>query len=474
MPELNAYQKEAVERALRADELFLVHGPPGTGKTTTLVELIKRAVERGERVLATADSNAAVDNLLERLVREGVPAVRVGSPVRVLPAVRERTLDALVSREPEYGELKKLYDEIEKIKARQRALVPPEPRFRRGLSDEEILRLARLGRSARGLSSSTISQMARWIALRNEAKKLYQQAKKLEEKLVRRVLSRAPVVCTTNATAGSELLEPERFDLTVIDEATQATEPSCLIPLVKSPKLVMAGDHKQLPPTVLSEKAKPLSYTLFERMLELYGEPVYAMLRLQYRMNEPIVEFPNRTFYGGKLLTPPEVARRRLPVKHPPGGPYADPEKPLVFKAVQGREEQKKGSTSYYNEAEATEAVKAVKELLKAGLKPEQVGVVSPYEEQVKLLEELLKNEGVEVKTVDGFQGREKEAMVVSFVRANPEGELGFLKDYRRLNVAVTRPRTKLVLLGHEETLKRDPVYASLINFVKEKGTYIK
>jgi len=474
MPLLNPYQKEAVEKALKSKDFFLLHGPPGTGKTTTLTEIIKRLAERGEKVLATADSNVAVDNLLERLVKEGVPAVRVGNPVRVLKEVREHSLDYLLEKEPAFEEAKKIYEEIEKLKERQRGLVAPEPKFRRGLSDEEILKGAKEGKSLRGLSPSTLSKMARWIELRNKVKELYQKAKEKEKEAVEKVLGRAQVVCTTNASAGSEVLEGFSFDRAVIDEATQATEPSALVPLTKAKGVIMAGDHKQLPPTVLSERAKPLTYTLFERLLDLYGDARYAMLRVQYRMNEEIVDFPNRAFYGGKLVTPPSVAKRRLPVKKEVNSPYADPNRPFVFKHVEGREEQRKGGTSYYNEAEAKEVVKAVRDLLSAGLPPHEVGVISPYEEQVRLLEELLKEEGVEVKTVDGFQGREKEAVVLSLVRSNPQGDIGFLKDYRRLNVAITRPRSKLVVFGHGETLSSDPLYRSLLEHAKEKGLYIK
>ncbi|NPB07958.1 MAG: IGHMBP2 family helicase [Aquificae bacterium] len=474
MPQLNPYQKEAVEKALKSEDLFLLHGPPGTGKTTTLTEVIKRLAERGEKVLATADSNTAVDNLLERLVKEGVPAVRVGNPVRVLKEVREHSLDYLLEREPAFAEAKKIYEEIEKLKERQRGLLPPEPRFRRGLSDEEILKGAKEGKSLRGLSPSTLSKMARWIELRNRIKELYRKAKEKEKEAVEKVLGGAQVVCTTNASAGSEVLEGFSFDSAVIDEATQATEPSALVPVTKAKRVIMAGDHKQLPPTVLSEKAKPLTYTLFERMLDLYGDARYAMLRVQYRMNRQIADFPNRTFYGGKLITPPSVAERKLPVKRETRSPYADPNHPFVFRHIEGKEERRKGSPSYYNEAEALEAVRAVKDLLSAGVPPQEVGVISPYDEQVRLLEELLKEEGVEVKTVDGFQGREKEAVVLSLVRANREGDIGFLKDYRRLNVSITRPRSKLVVFGHEGTLSSDPIYRSLLEHAKEKGLYIK
>ncbi|GAB6065216.1 IGHMBP2 family helicase [Aquifex pyrophilus] len=484
MSELNEYQKEAVRKAVEAEKVFLIHGPPGTGKTTTLVACIEELVRRGNKVLAVADSNIAVDNLVERLVQKGVKAVRVGNPVRVLKTIRMHTLDYLLELEPEFERAKKLYEEIEKIKEEQKRYVRPEPRYRRGLSDEEILKRAKTGTPVRGLSPKILRSMAKWIKLQEKVKELYEKAKKEEEKAVNKILKRSEVVCTTNSTAGSEILEGYTFDVVVIDEATQATEPSCLIPLVKGKKLIMAGDHKQLPPTVLSEEAKEgLSYTLFERLIDLYGEKFYALLRIQYRMNRKIMDFSNRMFYGGKLIAHTSVADQTLKeiineerLREVPS-PYREallPENVIVFMDTEGKERQRKGSSSFYNEEEAKVCKKLAEYLVKAGLKPENVGIISPYEDQVNLLEELIKIENLEIKTVDGFQGREKEVIVISFVRANPYGDIGFLKDYRRLNVAITRAKRKLIMVGNGETLSKDKVYEELIRYVEKEGVILK
>ncbi len=484
MSELNKYQKEAVKKAVEAEKIFLIHGPPGTGKTTTLVACIEELVKKGKKVLATADSNIAVDNIVERLVQRGIRTVRVGNPVRVLKSTRMHTLDYLLEIEPEFNKAKKIYEEIEKIREEQKRYIRPEPRYRRGLSDEEILKRAKTGTSVRGLSPKILRSMAKWIKLQEKIKELYEVAKKEEKKAVDKILKRSDVVCTTNSTAGSEILEGYTFDVVVIDEATQATEPSCLIPLVKGKKLIMAGDHKQLPPTVLSEEAKEgLSYTLFERLIDLYGEKFYALLRIQYRMNRKIMEFSNRMFYEGKLIAHESVADRTLKelineeVLREIPSPYKEailPENVIVFMDTEGREKQRKGSTSFYNEEEARLCKKLVEYLLKVGLKAEDIGVISPYEDQVNFLEELIKIENLEIKTVDGFQGREKEVIIISFVRANPYGDLGFLKDYRRLNVALTRAKRKLIMVGNVKTLGKDNVYGELIRYVEEEGVILK
>ena len=479
MSKLNEFQEKAVEKALNTEKIFLIHGPPGTGKTTTLVELIKRCVERGEKVLATADSNIAVDNLVERLVNEGLHAIRVGNPVRILKTIQKHTLDYLITLEPEFDKAKKYYEEIDKLKKEQERYIKPIPRYRRGLSDEEIIKRASTGTPVRGLSPKILRSMAKWLKIQEKIKELYEKAKEEEGKAVEKIIKRAQVVCTTNSTAGSEILEGYEFDRVIIDEATQSVEPSCLIPLIKGKKLVMAGDHKQLPPTVLSQEAQEaLSYTLFERLIDLYGEKIYETLRVQYRMNKKIMEFPNKMFYKGKLIAHESVANHTIAdlidltkyenftgrLKE-----VINPENVVVFVNVKGKEKQRKGSTSYFNEEEAKAVKEIVEALLFLGIKPTDIGVISPYEDQVNLLSEIIPD-SVEVKTVDGFQGREKEVILISFVRSNKEGEIGFLKDYRRLNVAITRAKRKLICIGDSSTLRRDNLYNEFLKYIEQNG----
>ncbi len=473
---LNEFQKKAVERSLKAEGMFLIHGPPGTGKTTTLIASIEEHVKRGFKVLATADSNVAVDNMLERLAERGLKVVRVGNPVRVYEKLRIYTLDEKVREEKGFEDILEIYKRIEELKEKRETYTKPEPKLRRGLSDEQIIKHAHKGTSVRGISPKIIRSMAEWIKINSTIKDLYERARNIEEKLIKSVLSKTDVVCTTNSSAGSDALKDVYFDVVFIDEATQSTEPSCLIPVVKGSKVVMAGDHKQLPPTVLSMEASDLTYTLFERLMDICGKDISEMLRIQYRMNERIMKFPSDTFYKGLLIAHESVKNHTiadLNFKIPEDTQIKEilhPENVVVFVAVIGKEYQKPGSTSFANETEARVVKEIVNALVEGGLKLEHIGVISPYDDQVDLLSNILPP--VEVKTVDGFQGREKEVIIVSFVRSNEEGDIGFLRDYRRLNVAITRAKRKLIAVGDPYTLSSDPIYNKFLNYVKELGTF--
>ncbi len=479
---LNASQREAVRKSLATRDFLLIHGPPGTGKTITCVEVITQLVSRGYRVLAAADSNVAVDNLVERLDRLGLNVVRIGHPARVIPALRRRSLDYLVQHEREYTGAQALRERAYSIKERMREFTLPEMRWRRGLSDDEIAKLAEEGRTTRGIPKEKIAGMKRWIDLKHEIDRLFRDARALEERAVSRILKNAQVICVTNSTAGSELLRGEKFEFAVIDEATQSTEPSTLIPLLKAKRIIMAGDHKQLPPTVLNEEAMRggLSRSLFERLIELYGDRIRVMLEVQYRMNEEIAEFPNREFYDGKLRAAEHVKRRTIADLVPSLSSLAfiRADKPLIFidTADSGlfAERKRWGSTSRENEGEAR-VVKAIAErLLDAGIRAEDIAVISPYEDQVSLIRMLLEVEGLEIKTVDGFQGREKEVVIVSFVRSNRTGDIGFLSDLRRLNVSITRAKRKLILIGNSRTLEHEACYRRLIALAKSRSGYME
>jgi predicted DNA helicase len=268
----------------------------------------------------------------------------------------------------------------------------------------------------------------------------------------------------------------------VIDEATQATIPSILIPICKAKKFILAGDHKQLPPTVLSEKAKALSETLFEKLIQRYPEKS-VLLNVQYRMNEILMEFPNREFYGEKLKTDESVKNITLKdfkIKIPKFGNFwdkiLDPRNVICFldtlKSERKFERIRAESTSKENPFEV-EIVKSILEkMFEAGIKKEWVGVITPYDDQLDLLRRTL-GELVEINTVDGFQGREKEIILISFVRSNKEKILGFLSDLRRLNTAITRAKRKLICVGDSETLKTHPVYARFIDFIREEGVVV-
>ncbi|WP_457741462.1 IGHMBP2 family helicase [Thermococcus sp.] len=479
---LNVSQRRAIARALGSPDFFLIHGPFGTGKTRTLAELIRQEVERGNKVLATAESNVAVDNLVERLVDSGLRVVRIGHPSRVSKSLHETTLAYLMTQHELYGELRELRVIGENLKEKRDTFTKPAPKYRRGLTDKQILRLAEKGIGVRGVPARIIREMAQWLKINEQVQKTFEDAKKLEERIARDIIREADVVLTTNASAGLDVVDYGSYDVAIIDEATQATIPSVLIPINRARRFVLAGDHKQLPPTILSGKAKELSKTLFERLIERYPEKS-EMLTVQYRMNERLMEFPSREFYGGKVVADWSVKNITLadfgvksPARDDPWAEVLKPENVLVFidtlKLEDHFERQRYGSESRENPLEAKLVKETVEGLLELGVKPEWIGVITPYDDQRDLISSLLPEE-VEIKTVDGYQGREKEVIILSFVRSNRRGELGFLKDLRRLNVSLTRAKRKLIMIGDSSTLSAHPTYKRLVEFVKERETVV-
>ncbi len=478
--ELNESQQGAVLRCLAAHDFFLIHGPPGTGKTITCIEVIAQLVKRGYKVLAAADSNVAVDNIVERLDKLGVEVVRIGHPARVIPSLRRRSLDYLVQEDPDYIKAQGLRERAYELKERMKEFIVPEMRWRRGLSDEAIMQLAREGIAVRGIPAAKLKGMREWLTVKQRLDKLFGMARELEESAIDRVIKDAEVICATNSTAGSEILKSAKFDFAVIDEATQSTEPSSLIAVLKAKRFIMAGDHKQLPPTILNEEAARggLSKSLFERLLRLHGDRIRVMLEVQYRMNEEIASFPNSEFYEGKLQASEHVKRQTLRDILPESELIDEEVKPFLFIDTRGsdefRERVRRGSTSKENVGEAKLVKDIAERLLRLSIAPEEIAIISPYDDQIGLIRTMLRVDGLEIKTVDGFQGREKEVVIVSFVRSNKSGEIGFLRDLRRLNVSITRAKRKLVLIGDSTTLERNGCYKRLIESAKERGAYKK
>ncbi|WP_175060096.1 IGHMBP2 family helicase [Thermococcus sp. 2319x1] len=479
---LNPTQREAISLALGSEDFFLIHGPFGTGKTRTLAELILQEVKRGNKVLATAESNVAVDNLVERLWGK-VKLVRLGHPSRVSKHLKESTLAFQVESHEGYRRVRELRNKAERLAMMRDQHKRPAPGLRRGLTNKQILKLAEKGRGARGVPAKDVKEMARWIVLNEEVQKLYKFAGKIEEEIIREIIDKADVILSTNSSAALEFVRDVEFDVAIIDEASQATIPSVLIPIAKAKRFVLAGDHKQLPPTILSEEAKELSETLFERLIQLYPEKA-KMLEIQYRMNEKLMEFPSREFYDGKIKADESVKNitlADLKVREPffgePWDSILEREEPLVFVDTAERrdkwERQRKGSTSRENPLEALLVKEIVERLLRMGVKEEWIGVITPYDDQVDLIRSLI-GEEIEVHSVDGYQGREKEVVVLSFVRSNKNAELGFLTDLRRLNVALTRAKRKLIAVGDSETLSAHPTYKRFLEFVKRHGRYIR
>lgn len=442
---LNPPQRAAIEFALAAPHVAIIHGPPGTGKTTTVVEFIRQAVAKGDTVLACAPSNHAVDNLLEKLLAAGELPVRLGHPARVQPELRERAIDILAEKHPDARQARKVARDAFAL-------------FRQ--ADKWTREKPQPGEKA---------------ALRKDARDMLSEARKLEALAVERVLDEAKIVCATLTGLDSQLLGQRRYDIAVIDEACQSTEPANWVPLLRAGKLILAGDHCQLPPTIISPEAaeRGLAVSLMERLISLFGPEVSRLLTVQHRMHAAIMGFSNAEFYAGQLEAHESVAGHRL-CDLP--GVTADPltELPVQFIDTAGAsydEELEEDTGSRRNVQEASLAVKKVRALLALGVQPSQIGVITPYRAQVRLLRERLADvPGVEIDSVDGFQGREKEAIVVSLVRSNNEGEIGFLADTRRTNVAMTRARRKLLVIGDSATLANHDFYGRMLAYFEQIG----
>ncbi|ANQ53835.1 ATPase AAA [Thermosipho sp. 1063] len=467
---LNKFQKLTISKALRSKDFFLIHGPFGTGKTRTLVEYIIQEVKRGKKVLVTADSNLAVDNLIERLENK-VSHVRLGHPSRISKNLKKSSLIFQIQTHERYKNIEKLKYEFEKLLEKRETFQKPIPKWKRGLNDNQILKLAKNNKTQRGIPLKVIKDMAEWIKLNNKIEEIKEKISKVEEEIANEIIENSQVVFSTNSS--SYILDKYNFDVVVVDEATQSTIPSILIPLSKGEKFILAGDHKQLPPTILSNKAKELSITLFEKLIEKYPKRS-EVLKIQYRMNEKLMEFPNREFYNNILIS--HVKNITLKDLAFSGKDIiTNPSSILIFidtSNVEHFEKQKKDSSSYFNEFEAQIVKHIVEKFLKEGADKNWIGIISPYDDQVELIRSY--NLDIDINTVDGFQGREKEVIIISFVRSNKRKEIGFLSDLRRLNVALTRAKRKLILIGNSSTLEINPTYKRLIEFIKENDGGIK
>lgn len=454
--ELNKVQEDCVRFATSANDFALIHGPPGTGKTTTVVAFICECVAEGEKVLACAPSNTAVDNMLERLIAEGVRAVRLGHPARVTESLRQHSLDGLA----EHHENAPI---VRDMRREAQDLFRKADRWTRG-------------KPARGEKQE----------LRRDAKRMLADAKLLERQAVESILDRADVICATT-TFNEEMLGDRWFQTAVVDEACQTPEPGCWVPVMRSDRLILAGDPFQLPPTVLSSEAteKGYSISMLERLMELYGDSTTRLLTRQYRMHEEIMRFSSDYFYDGKLIADEHVAAHRL-CDLPGIDATEETEKPVEFFDSAGAgwdETLEPEGLSKLNEKEASFVAFKIRQLVSQGVSVEDIAVIAPYAAQVRKLREIFRNvktesgepsevSNIEVDTVDGFQGREKEVVVISLVRSNAQCEIGFLKDYRRTNVALTRARRKLIVVGDSATLGADEFYGSLFKYFESINAY--
>ena len=444
-PRLNESQTDAIAFALSARDVAIIHGPPGTGKTTTVVELVRQSVLRGEKVLACAPSNTGVDNLLEKLVANRLRVVRIGHPARVQEELQAYTLDALVESEPSMKIVSDMMREAEKMarKASKFTRAKPLPGQR--------------------------------MDLRQESRRLREDAKQYERQVIANILDRADVICATT-NFDPDVLGDRSFQLAVIDEACQSTEPGCWPVVLRADRIVLAGDHCQLPPTIISAEAAQQGFavSLMERLIRLYGDRVTRQLTVQYRMNELIMNYSSECFYGGSLVADGSVRSHLLTDLVPP--PHPDIlQYPVTFVDTAGagwEEEQEEDGESRLNVNEGGWILKQLSVLCQSGIQPGDIAVIAPYAAQVRWLRQNCPFKAIEIDTVDGFQGREKEAILITLVRSNPIAEIGFLGDTRRMNVALTRAKRKLIVIGDSATLAAHDFYAKMIEYFESIHAY--
>jgi ATP-dependent RNA/DNA helicase IGHMBP2 len=438
---LNSSQNEAVHKILSAHELAIVHGPPGTGKTTTLVQAIKGLLALGEKqILVTAPSNTAVDLMSERLSLAGVRVLRIGNPVRIGEEIQKLTLDYKIQNSEEFKQIKKLKKQAQEFKDMAH-------KYKRNFGRDE--------REQRKL-------------LFKEAANIYEQMQQLESYITTSAISSAQVIATTLVGTQNYQIRDKEYDAVVIDEAGQALEPACWIPILKAKKVILAGDHLQLPPTVKSsgDTKAILEKTMMERLVEQQPHSV-ILLKEQYRMHEQIMRISAAQFYNNELIANEAVASRKL-LQEQAAVQFIDT-------AGCGFEEVIEG-TAINNPEEARILWSHLSQCLSMmpDAKASNIAIISPYKSQVKFLQELLDNDSemqghnISINTIDGFQGQEKDIVYISLVRSNVDGNIGFLNELRRMNVAITRAKQLLVIVGDSATLAQVKFYDDLINYCQQ------
>jgi ATP-dependent RNA/DNA helicase IGHMBP2 len=435
---LNESQQKALLTSLQARYMAIIHGPPGTGKTTTLVALAKEILQKEKRILVCASSNNATDLLASRLHAEGLQVLRVGNVTRIHDELADLTLIEKMRSHEDWNTVKKMKIQADQV-SRQAS------QYKRSFGQEEREKRKQL---------------------KKESREIHQWARELEDRISEEILHKSQVIATTLISAGHPLLNPLKFTTVIIDEASQALEPECWNAILKAERVILAGDHHQLPPTIKSQGAreKGLETTILDLMTDYIKES--SLLTIQYRMNQKILGFSNKLFYDGKLMSFPKVENQTLP----------GDQQPIVLVDTAGcgfDEYFNPKQKSFKNEGEyfiLREYILAKKESFLGAT----IGIISPYAEQVRFIADQISDEkefsgmDMEINTIDGFQGQEKDIILVSLVRSNDKGDIGFLKDARRLNVALTRARKKLVVIGDSATIGPHSLYEKLITYIVE------
>lgn len=439
----NTEQNRALDMIATQPLMFALHGPPGTGKTTTLATAILEAVAAGERVLVGTPSNQALDNIASQLLKLGVDIVRLGHPARADASLYAHTLEGKLENHSHkkvavdlFKQARLMFREAAHKKAKGRAIDAGQQAF----------------------------------ALRREAKAMLSEARKIEEAALEHVLDVTPVVLSTLTGLDERRIGSRRFALGVVDEATQAIRPAAYSVATRVDRMIFGGDHKQLGPTIISEEAmrSGLGRSVFEMLFDKVDRVPSVMLRTQYRMHEQIMNFPSASMYDGQLIADPSCKDRGLDDR-------ASDERAVWFVDTAGRsfeESRAEEGSSWLNEGEAELAVRIAQEIAARGVSEKDIGLLSPYSAQVQKMSNLAEMTELDVNTIDGFQGREKEVIVVSLVRSNEGQEVGFLSDHRRMNVALTRARRLLVVIGDSATIASDSYYRRFVDDMIETGSH--
>ena len=446
LPWLNHAQEHAVSEVLRARDVAVVHGPPGTGKTTTLVEAVCEVLRRENQVLICAQSNMAVDWISEKLIERGVSVLRVGNPLRMTDEMLAHSYERRFSDHPDYPHLWALRRQIRQLYA--------------------------------------LPRRSRPASFRSKIDALREKASSLEWRIRQQLFEETRAVTCTLVGSASQLLDGLHFHTLFIDEAAQALEAACWIAIRRADRIVLAGDHQQLPPTVKCPAAARggLSRTMMEQIVSHCPETV-TLLDVQYRMNETLMTFPSRWFYGGRVKSASEVRHRGILDFDVPAT-WIDTD----YLDDAGQEEFVGEGYGRVNKAEAELTLQVLRDYIRR-IGPDRMmderidfGIISPYRAQVQFLRRLLRHDEelrpfrqmMTVNTVDGFQGQERDVVLISLVRANDKGQIGFLGDLRRMNVAMTRARMKLIILGHAPTLCRHTFYKALFDYIRSLSEHEK